>query len=468
MVLMSVAMLHLAFTAPLTLAPDQMSEIDGKRTFILGLYENPKDDAALKAVADAGFNLVSSSEDDKSLDRLHALGLHAWINTGANVDFSESRAGREAKLANSVTRFAKHPALIVWEVPDEALWNCWYGPDQWRFSKEPKDQRTAIAALTDATLKEKLTALRVEADELTKAADYAKSEQIADDIWKQLGKTQPQPGVNFSTAAQAAAKMQAGMLEGYQKLKALDPAHPVWMNYAPRNLPGQLAAFAKAADIVGCDIYPVPVGRTEHSDLTDVSIACVGAYTDRFERAAPGKPVWMVLQGFGWGDIQPESSEADRKARRRPTYAETRFMAFDTVVHGARGILYWGTAYIEKDSECWRDLLKVIRELADLQPVLSAPDAKLNVTATFDETSGSVDRAIEVLPKNVDGKTWLLVVNEWHNNGLRYTLQGLNALEGKRYVDTTTKAEATVTNGQLAMNIPGNGVHVLRPLDVAK
>ena len=105
-----------------------MAEVDGKRTFILGLYENPKEDATLKSIADAGFNLVTSSDDVASLDRLHAHHLHAWVNTGANIDFSESRADREANLAKSVERCAAHPAFITWEVPDEALWNCWYPP----------------------------------------------------------------------------------------------------------------------------------------------------------------------------------------------------------------------------------------------------------------------------------------------------------------------------------------------------
>ena len=341
-------------------------------------------------------------------------------------------------------------------------------PRLWRHDREPKQQREAIAALSDAALKEKLTKLRAQADALTKAADFSKAEQLADDIWKQLGKPNPNPGLNFSKSAESAAKLQAGMLEGYQKLKALDPKHPVWMNYAPRNQLNQLASFAKAADVVGCDIYPVPLFRNDHSDLMEMTVAAVGAYTDRFQKAAPGKPVWMVLQGFGWGDIQKEDSDAERKSRRRPTYSETRFMAYDTIIHGARGILYWGTAYVEKDSEFWRDLTKVIRELADLQPVISAPDAPLNLITTFEETSGSVDRGIVALPKSVDGETWLLVANEWRDNTLKYTLHGLKGLDGVRYVDTVTKVEATVANDELTLGIPVNGVQVLRPVSASK
>ncbi|MBI5096017.1 MAG: beta-galactosidase [Candidatus Hydrogenedentes bacterium] len=460
----AVTLISVLLAAPLTIQPDGVAAIDGKRTFILGLYENPKEDSVLKDVAAAGFNIVAATEDQAALDRLHASGLYAWINTGNRVDFSDARPDREAKLKEMVDKYAQHPALIAWEVPDEALWNCYFPAAEWRIGKEPKQQRELIAALTDPALKEKLSTLRADADRETQTANYVKAEQIADDIWKQLGKEQPQPGVNYSFGPQAAAKLEAGMVEGYQRLKELDSKHPIWMNYAPRNLPEQLAGFAKAADIVGCDIYPVPTGISGHTDLIDTSLSSVGAYTDRFQQAAPKKPVWMVLQGFGWGDIQPEATPEQRKIRRRPDARESRFMAYDAIVHGARGILYWGTAHIEKDSELWRDLLKLARELADLQPVLTAPDAKLSPAITFANTPGSVDRSLKVLAKNVNGKTWLLVVNEWPSGPLRYTLHGLDSLNGTRYVDAASSSEAQVARGELTLGIPAIGVHVLQPV----
>ncbi|MDX9974853.1 MAG: hypothetical protein RBU21_17835, partial [FCB group bacterium] len=71
-----------AWAAEVSIADDRMLVVDGKRTFVLGLYENPKDDAALQAAAKAGFNLVQATADAASLDRLQANGLHAWINVG--------------------------------------------------------------------------------------------------------------------------------------------------------------------------------------------------------------------------------------------------------------------------------------------------------------------------------------------------------------------------------------------------
>jgi hypothetical protein len=256
--------------------------------------------------------------------------------------------------------------------------------------------------------------------------------------------------------------MCAGMIQGYELLKRLDPRHPVWMNHAPRNQISQLAAFNRAADIVGCDIYPVVEYRTGHSDMAERTIAAVGAYTDRMQASAPDKPVWMVLQGFGWRDLEdnPDPEEADEK--RRPTLEETRFMAYDAIAHGARGILYWGTSRIERDSQLWADLLRVVRELDALQPVLSAPDAPGAFPVGFAPTFGSVDRGIVLLPKLVDGKVWFVVVNEWLHP-LTYTIRGLDDQDAVHYVENYSEQEATVTNGALTLTIPRQSVHVLIP-----
>jgi len=246
-------------------------------------------------------------------------------------------------------------------------------------------------------------------------------------------------------------------------LRELDSGHPVWMNHAPRNQIAQLAAFNEGADIVGCDIYPIPRSRhVGHSDIMDTTPSSVGGYTDRMQMAAPGKPVWMVLQGFGWKDLLKEPEVGREEYRRRPNLEETRFMAFDAIVHGARGILYWGTMVIEKDSQLWGDLMTAVRGLHELQPVLSAPDAELDLDVSFEETYGSVDRTVRVLPKDVGGKTWLLVVNEWQGP-LHYTLRGLDGLDGTRYKDQYGGEEAVVEDGALRLHIQRHGVQVLAP-----
>jgi hypothetical protein len=131
-------------------------------------------------------------------------------------------------------------------------------------------------------------------------------------------------------------------------------------------------------------------------------------------------------------------------------------------VNGARGILYWGSAYTDRSKPFWGELLKVVRELADLAPVLSAPDADIVVKVALDETWGSLDQGIRVLPKQTADGVWLIVVNEWHDP-LRYTLSGLGRSDGKAYSDTSSGASVAVTGGVVTNTIPSYGVQVLRP-----
>lgn len=463
--------------AKVEIAKDGMLIVDGKRTFVLGLYENPKDDAVLKQVAEAGFNLVQSSADEAALDRLHAHGLYAWVNTGSRIDFSESKTEREKSLLELAEEISHHPALLVWEVPDEALWNCWYSAQMWRFNNEPRQQRELIDKLEDNEKAERLREMRRRVSAHYDLAEYAAGEALADKIWRELGKEPPHPDLNISNAADRARKMGDGMLEGYRALRKVDPHHPIWMNHAPRNSREQLAHFNRAADIVGCDIYPAPAYKNGHSDLGDRSLSAVGAYTRIMQDAAPNKPVWMVLQGFGWADLHEPADDEARRNGRRPTYDELRFMAYDAIVHGARGILFWGTHSIEKDSQLWADLMKLAREIADLEPppsdnpadrakwipgaqnpVLSAPDGN-PVKITLAETWGSLDRGPVVLPKRTKGGDWYIVVNEWPEP-LTYSLH----TRGNLLVDPTQEnVRAEEVDGKFTLKIRGNGVHILKP-----
>ncbi|MCP4645930.1 MAG: hypothetical protein GY851_36130 [bacterium] len=450
------------FAATVEIAADRMSVVDGQRTFVLGLYETGLTDPAYQQVADAGFNLVRSPDDTAVLDKLEALGLFAWLNTGYDIDLSGNREARIASLESKAARFANHPALMVWEVPDEALWNVWYGAEQWR-RREGAMLSEKINALEDTAKAGRLREMMALSRKHRDRGEYAQWEDTVAAVWKELGEAQPNPELRTSTAPERGRRMADGMVEGYGVLQKLDPAHPVWMNHAPRNQQAQLAMFNRAADIVGCDIYPVPEYHTGHSDVGERSLAATGEYTDLMQNAAPGKPVWMVLQGFSWADLDKEADDEKREKNPRPSFEASRFMAYDTIVRGARGILYWGTAYIEKDSQLWEDLMRLVRELADLQPVLSAPDAPLDLQVELAETWGSVDKGVRILPKNVDGATWLLVVNEW-SSAMTYTVSGLEGLDGTRYVDGTADREATVRDGRMTLGIRKQGVQVLRPV----
>ncbi len=195
-----------------------------------------------------------------------------------------------------------------------------------------------------------------------------------------------------------------GLLEGYRAVKALDPDHPVWTNHAPRNTIAELARFNAATDITGCDIYPVPEPQTQ-SDLPNKTIAVVADETQKQKTTvADRKPIWMVLQGFAWAELRVK--QGGKAEPVYPTYEQSRFMAYDAIVHGARGILYWGTRYTERPSRFLNDVKRVASELSDLTPVLTAPDSKTPLTIE------PPDAPIKALVKDVGPDRYVFAVNE--------------------------------------------------------
>jgi hypothetical protein len=61
----------------------------------------------------------------------------------------------------------------------------------------------------------------------------------------------------------------------------------------------------------------------------------VGKQTDLWKSYAPGKPIIPVLQAWAWNCL--EDGEA-----AYPTYRECRFMAYQAVIHGAKGLHHYG------------------------------------------------------------------------------------------------------------------------------
>lgn len=451
---------------------DGMALINGKRTFILGIYENPKEDKVLKEISESGFNMVrvtmqDSSLTNRTLDRLATYKLGAWIR--GDFDLSRDTEIRKQKLKAMVHDFGSHPALRTWEMPDEPLWNLWMEAWQYRTVKEIKLLMKEITEVKDSTKRMTLENKVKAITSLYNDAEFVKGQQTADLLWKELGGEPPSSknDINYDISAtfRKGKEMALGLKNGYDFVKTLDPNHPILMTHAPRNLIGQLASFSKAADIIACDVYPVPEYSpyVKGSDVKDQSLSAVGVYTKRMQQAAPGKPVWMVLQGFGWGDYRTELSAEIRKQIPPPTLKQTRFMAYDAIVHGAKGISYWGTYVTEKNSQLWKDILTIVHELADLQPILSSKDANVKLSVNVEETFNSLDRTVQILPKQVGSEIYIIVVNE-NEYPLPYYINKLNGLNGITYVDVFSGKQSIIANGGLRFSVGGQRVQLLKPL----
>lgn len=224
-----------------------------------------------------------------------------------------------------------------------------------------------------------------------------------------------------------------------------------------------LREYNEAVDAAGCDIYPVPFSPTSgHSDLKDTNLSSVGAYTDRMREAAPGKSIWMVLQGFGWRDLSESGkNDPDLQKGRRPMYPETRFMAYDAIVHGANAILYWGTHRIEKDSLLWRGIMNVAKELRALESGIVAHPPKDIPVAVADETYGSIDGQGPRLMLRKTGQDWILIAVNEHRRGISFTVGKLpKELENQTLYRLYSQEKQIVREGGFRDGIVGFGVHV--------
>jgi hypothetical protein len=180
----------------------------------------------------------------------------------------------------------------------------------------------------------------------------------------------------------------AALVRARDIIHELDPNHPLAIIQAPRGTIETLRPYNAAADIIGLDIYPISYPPGQNSRLPNKEISMVGDYTrEMLEVGSNQMPVWMILQIAWSGVVKPG------KTLRFPTFAEERFMTYDAIINGARGLVYFGgnleKAMSPEDARLgwnwtfWNHVLRrVIEEIGSHSPLaeaLVAPASKLPI-----------------------------------------------------------------------------------------
>jgi hypothetical protein len=185
-----------------------------------------------------------------------------------------------------------------------------------------------------------------------------------------------------------------GMVEVYEHLKGLDPDHPVVVIEAPRRRGGEpltvaaVRPYARACDIHGVDVYPIPRGAHAGGPPVNTDLSVVGDMTRIVAQASPGKPIWTTLQ-IAWSGVLPPHPIVF------PTLPQARFMAYDAIVAGARGLFFFG-GHLKQVMNArdralgwnwtyWHDVQRpLLEELtdADHTRALTAPPAHTSVRAS--------------------------------------------------------------------------------------
>jgi hypothetical protein len=119
----------------------------------------------------------------------------------------------------------------------------------------------------------------------------------------------------------------------------------------------------------------------------------VGDFTRMIQAVAGPKPYWMTLQIAFSGTTPPKS------VIRFPTAFEQRFMAYEAIINGSRGLTYFGGGLLstlnERDRALgwnwtyWERVLKPLwaefRTGSPIEAALVAPDSKLDLKVTVEK-----------------------------------------------------------------------------------
>jgi hypothetical protein len=229
----------------------------------------------------------------------------------------------------------------------------------------------------------------------------------------------------------------SGLVAVLKHVRSLDPDHPLAIIEAPRDpaatqggrdrvlTAAALKPYAAACDIHGVDIYPVSVPPGKHAGRANTDISVVGDVTRIVAAASPGKPIWVTLQ-IAWSGVLPPRPVVF------PTLQQARFMAYDAIIAGARGLFFFGghlrPVMTPQDRvrgfnwTYWRKVQRPLtQELAGPQHVaaLLAPDALLTVTANAPDIALSARQTVDSI--------YLIVVRRSPTATGRIRFQGLPA-----------------------------------------
>ncbi len=362
---------------------------DGQTLFPIGFYELPQDDAELERYVHAGVNLFRCS-GKVDLDRVAAAGAMGWVPLNLTL-------GENEKLQEKIAALVDHPALVVWEGPDEVVHNF-----------------TRASAL------------------------YRKLH-----VYKSRDEWVRQTPNAIAYSEKKAREIMPAIHQAIDMIHKLDSRNrPIWINEATNSDLKFVRQYIDAIEITGADIYPVKENRRDVAEVGDV--------TERWKKVGRNeKAVWMVLQAFSWNEL---GDYFGAKNAAYPSFIESRFMAYDAIIHGAGGILYWGSHYT-KNLAFRQSLLALTAELAALQSFLIAPNQSGIKVDLIEPGLRPEDRNVQVISRR-NGEDWIvLLVNEDQDNHLGVEVSGLDFLNGKTMQLVYGDEKYRVTDGELVTRL---------------
>jgi hypothetical protein len=119
----------------------------------------------------------------------------------------------------------------------------------------------------------------------------------------------------------------------------LDRHHLLVTILAPRGTPAALAPYSDVTDSLGVDIYPVTLNNADSPDLH-----MVGVWTRTIAGLTRDHSVWTTLQ-----ICSTHAYNRHTGAYVLPSAYQERYMVYDAIINGARGISFFGG----DSPRCW-------------------------------------------------------------------------------------------------------------------
>lgn len=137
----------------------------------------------------------------------------------------------------------------------------------------------------------------------------------------------------------------------------------------------------------------------------------------------------------------------------RPNWLQTRFMAYNAIIHGARGLIYWGNSFIRTSDPLWTDLKAIASEIRTLSDILGMPVSYRKVTTT----NSNLETLL--LSSASDTHIYLLVANRSNTNLTNVTISwsGLSTPSGKEFLENQP---VTITNNSFVKSFSPYQVNV--------
>ena len=232
------------------------------------------------------------------------------------------------------------------------------------------------------------------------------------------------------------------------------------------NDPDRYIDYINVSDIFMIDPYPI-------WKWADYRVTIVSDYVDAAFEAMKAigvsKPLWVVLQAFGYQDEDNRAWGWDRE----PTYAEEKCMTYLAIVHGAKGIFYYcfggpglpGSGsdryFIPNSPQHWSNLKSITRELEQLTPILVSHD---EIGDWLDVNSPD----IHFLIKNAQDRRFLFAVNS-SNQEITTTFSDFYDEVNQPTSDTLTvlfeDREVFISEGSFSDQFDPYGVHIYSQKD---